>query len=43
VAVLQVNGKQVKLGISAPEGVRIFRSELRDVQSDVPVDLSLNN
>jgi carbon storage regulator len=40
VAVLQVNSKQVKLGISAPEGVRILRSELRDVESNAPVDLS---
>lgn len=28
IAVLRINGRQVKLGIDAPKGVRIMRSEL---------------
>jgi carbon storage regulator len=39
ITILSIHGKNVKVGIEAPEGIKIFRSELLeddDVESLVP-------
>lgn len=38
IAILQINGGIVKLGITAPRGVRVMRSELLDKQETSDVD-----
>jgi carbon storage regulator len=38
IAVIEVQGNQVKLGISAPRSLPVLRAELRDREADTPSD-----
>jgi len=38
IEVVAISGNQVKLGIRAPQAVKIFRSELKQIPRDEPQD-----